>query len=178
MVASAVLWIWILDPMYGIVNRILSIVGIDGPTWFQSATWSKPSLILMGLWGIGYTMIIYLAGLQDISEQIYEAAELDGANFLHKFRHITIPMMTPVTFFVLITSLIGIFQYFVPAYVITQGGPYNSTLFYQLYMYNIAWRDLRMGYGAMLGLVLFAIVLSLTLIVFKSGKRWVYYGES
>ena len=177
-VATSVLWLWLLNPEIGLVNTVLAKVGIQGPGWLQSPDWSKPALILMGLWGAGGGMVIYLAGLQDVPQQLYEAAELDGAGRLAQFRHVTLPMLSPVILFNLIMGLIGSFQYFTQVYVMTQGrgGPQDSTLVYALHLFNSAFLDFRMGYACAMAWILFLITLGGALVVFRSSARWVYYG--
>jgi multiple sugar transport system permease protein len=176
-VATSVLFIWLLNPNIGLINRLLGVVGITGPAWLSTAPWAFYSLLLMALWGVGGSMVIYLAGLKDIPVHLYEAATLDGANPYRKMRHITLPMMTPVIFFNLIMGIIGSFQYFTEAYVMTpNGGPEESTYFYSLYLYNRAWKYLDMGYASAMAWMLFLIVIVLTAIVFRSQKRWVHYG--
>ncbi len=177
-VAMSVLWIWLLNPNYGLFNSILKGLGLPGIPWLTSPTWSKPSLILMGLWGIGGSMVIYLAGLQDIPDHLYEAADLDGANSWQKTRNVTLPMLTPTIFFNLIMSLVGVFSYFTQAFIMTNGGPIDSTLFYMLYLYRNAFIYFKMGYASAMAWILFVIVVSLTLVVFRSSGRWVYYGGS
>lgn len=177
-VAMSVLWIWLLNPNYGLFNSILKGIGLPGVPWLTSPDWSKPSLILMSLWGIGGSMVIYLAGLQDIPEHLYEAADLDGANAWQKTRHVTLPMLTPTIFFNLVMSLVGVFSYFTQAFIMTNGGPIDSTLFYMLYLYRNAFMYFKMGYASAMAWILFVIVVSLTLFVFRSSGRWVYYGGS
>jgi len=174
-VAVTMLWIWIFNPEFGLINYLLSLVGIQGPRWFYSPRWALPGLMLMSLWGVGGQAVIYLAGLQNIPPHLYEAAEVDGANRWQKFWKITIPLLTPTLFFQLIMNLIGSFQAFVQSYVATAGGPLKSTLFYMLYIYNTAFRSLRMGYGSALAWILAMIILVLTILVFKSSPYWVYY---
>ena len=174
-VASSVLWIWILNPNYGLINTFLSFLSIKGPSWLNNPTWSKPSLILMSTWGVGGSMIIFLAGLQDVPRELYEASEIDGANVWHKFWYVTIPMITPTIFFSLIMGIIGSFQVFTQAFIMTQGGPSDSTLFYVLYLYNNAFRYFKMGYASAMALILFFIILFFTLIVVSTSGRWVYY---
>jgi multiple sugar transport system permease protein len=180
-VASALLWGFIFNPRYGILNWLLSLVGIHGPGWLASRTWALPALIIMSLWGVGGGMIIYLAGLQSIPTTLYESAQIDGANGWQQVRHITLPLMTPVIFYNLVIGIIGTFQYFTEVYVLTAnasgglGGPAEATLFYNIYLYNNAFRYLNMGYASALAWVLFVIVLALTLLVFKSSAAWVYY---
>jgi len=175
-VASSILWMWILNPQYGLLNALLEKVGISGPGWIADPKWSKPALILMSWWGVGGEVLIYLAALQDVPQQLYEAAELDGANWWQKTRHITIPMITPAIFFNLVMGLIGSFQYFTQAYIMTNGGPVNSTLFYSLYLYRNAFVYFKMGYASSMAWLLGVLILACTLLVFKSSTKWVYYG--
>ncbi|HLK57822.1 MAG TPA: sugar ABC transporter permease [Chthonomonadaceae bacterium] len=181
-VATSVLWMWLLNPEIGLVNILLGKMGMaHPPAWLQDPAWSKPALILMGLWGVGGGMVIYLAGLQDIPEALYEAARLDGAGMLAQFRHVTLPMLSPVILFNLIMGLIGMFQYFTQVYVVTggTGGPQDSTLFFALQLFNKAFTDFRMGYASAMAWVLFVVTLICALAVFRSSARWVYYaGES
>lgn len=174
-IASAMLWGWMLNPQFGLVNQLMKGVGLPSLGWLSDPTWSKPALIVIGLWGFGGSMVIYLAALQDISEQLYEAAEIDGAGSWAKTRHITLPMLTPTIFFNLVLGLIGTFQYFTTAFVLTSGGPAGSTTFYALLIYNNAFRYFKMGYASALAWLLFAFVLLLTLVIFKTSGRWVYY---
>jgi multiple sugar transport system permease protein len=180
-VASALLWGMIFNPRYGILNWFLSLVGIHGPGWLASRGWALPALIVMSLWSVGGGMIIYLAGLQGIPTTLYESAQIDGASGWRQLRHITLPLMTPVIFFNLVIGIIGTFQYFTEVYVLTAtssgglGGPAEATLFYNIYLYNNAFRYLNMGYASALAWVLFLIVLVLTLLVFRSSAAWVYY---
>ena len=174
-VAGAILWVWILQPEWGMINSTLRMFGIDGPLWLASLTWSKPALILMALWGSGSAMIIVLAGLQGVPQHLYEAAEIDGANRLQRFHHVTLPMLSPTLFFILVLSVIASFQVFTTAYVMTGGGPAESTLFYMLYLYRRAFVLLDMGYAASMAWILFVAVLALTLVQFKLAGRWVYY---
>lgn len=174
-VASAVLWAWILNTDFGLLNAVLQSVGIPKIAWLQETAWALPALILMSLWGVGQAMIIFLAGLQGISEVYYEAAEIDGAGRWSKMRHITIPLMSPVIFFNLIMGIISSFQVFTAGYLITDGGPQNSTLFYVLYLYRVGFQFLDMGYAAALSWVLFFIILILTAILFRTAGRRVFY---
>ncbi|MBN2450406.1 MAG: extracellular solute-binding protein [Lentisphaeria bacterium] len=175
MVASSILWIWIFNPQGGLINRALSLLRLEGPLWLQSPAWSKPSIILMGLWGAGSGMIIWLAGLKGINEQLYEAASLDGANAWKRFRHVTIPQLTPYIFFNLVMGLIHTFQIFGQAFIMTHGGPDNSTLFYVYHLFNNAFRYGHMGYASAMAWVLFVIVLAITAFQLRFSKRWVYY---
>jgi multiple sugar transport system permease protein len=174
-VAVAILWVYLFNPQYGIINWALSLVNIKGPGWLNSPQWALPALIIMSLWGVGGGMIIYLAGLQGIPTALYEAAEVDGASTVQKFFNITLPMITPVLFYNLIIGIIFTFQIFTQVYVMTGGGPVESTLFYNLYLYNNAFRYQEMGYASALAWILFLIVLVLTMLVFKSSAMWVYY---
>ncbi len=174
-VAYVVLWMWIFNPQGGLLNTLLGYVGIEGPRWLNDPNWALPSLLLMTFWGWGRAMVIYLAGLQGVPQELYEAAAIDGAGDWAKFRHVTIPMITPTILFTLILSVISTFQTFTSAFVATNGGPLDATLFYVLYIYRQAFQFFRMGYAAALAWVLFVIVLVLTLILFRSGQFWVYY---
>ncbi|MGQ9554471.1 MAG: carbohydrate ABC transporter permease [Anaerolineae bacterium] len=174
-VASAILWIWILSPQFGLLNTFLRSIGIEGPQWLGSVKWALPSLIIMSLWGIGGPMLIYLAGLQGIPTELYEAAEIDGASSWKRFQHVTVPQMSSVVFFNLIMGIIGTFQVFTAGYIMTEGGPRYATLFYVLYLYNNAFRYFRMGFASALAWVLGVIILAFTLIVFRSSAMWVYY---
>jgi multiple sugar transport system permease protein len=176
-VASSILWIWIFNPSSGLLNNTLASIGITGPNWLQDENTSKPALILMGLWGAGGGMIIWLAGLKGISESYYEAAALDGASTWQQFVHVTIPLLSPYIFFNLIMGLIGTFQIFTQAFIMTQGGPVDSTLFYAYHLFNNAFRYLQMGYAAAMAWVLFVIVFGLTVVQLKLQKRWVHYEE-
>ncbi len=174
-VAAAILWIWIFNPHEGLLNALLARIGIAGPSWLQNQNWSKPALILMGLWGAGGGMIVWLAGLKGIPPHLYEAARIDGAGPLRCFWNVTLPMLSPYILFNLIMGLIGSFQIFTQAYVMTQGGPVDSTLFYAYLLFNNAFRYLRMGYASAMAWVLFAIVLALTVLQLRLSKTWVHY---
>ena len=174
-VAMSMLWIWLLDPNLGLVNTVLGWFGLRGPLWLQDPAWSKPALILMSLWGIGGQMVIFLAGLKGVPVELYEAAMVDGASWRQKISHITLPLITPTVFFTLIMGVIGSFQVFTSAYVMTRGGPINSTLFYVLYLYQNAFQFFRMGYGSAMAWVLFFIIIVLTALQFRLAGRWVYY---
>ncbi|TSB45763.1 carbohydrate ABC transporter permease [Alkalicoccobacillus porphyridii] len=176
-VALAILWIWLLNPEFGLINNALNLIGIQGPPWLGSLFWAKPSLILMSLWGIGQAVIIYLAGLSDISEEYYEAADVDGASFLQKTFKITIPLLTPVIFFNLVMGFIGAFQQFTLPYTMTNGSgsPADALTFYVMYLYDNAFNYFRMGYASAMAWILFFIIMSLTAFVFWSSKRWVHY---
>lgn len=174
-VAVALLWQWILDPNFGLINTFLAQLGIEGPGWLIDEKWSKPSLVLMNVWSVGGGMIIYLAGLQGVPSSLYEAATMDGAGALRKFWNITLPMLTPTIFYNVVTGVLSGFQVFLQAYIMTGGGPNNSTMFYAFHLYNKAFRDTQMGYASAMAWVLLAISLLCTLLIFKSGSSWVYY---
>ena len=174
-VAASILWLWIFNPNAGLLNAFLASFGIHGPNWLQDEHTSKPALILMGLWAAGGGMIIWLAGLKGISETYYEAAALDGANAWQRFRYITLPLLSPYIFFNLIMGLIATLQIFAQAFIMTQGGPIDSTLFYAYHLFNSAFRFLQMGYASALGWFLFLIVFGLTILQLNLSKRWVHY---
>lgn len=176
-VAVTMLWLWILGPTKtGLLNNFLGNLNVGPIPWLTDPQWALPSFVIMSLWGIGGGMIIYLAGLQSVPTQLYEAAEIDGAGPWTKFRTITLPMISPTIFFNLIMGIIGSFQVFTASYIMTPGGgPGYSTLFYVLYLYQKAFRYLQMGYASALAWILFVIVLALTLIVFRTSAKWVYY---
>jgi multiple sugar transport system permease protein len=174
-VAFIVVWMWVLHPDVGLVNTLLSYVGVDGPRWLANPDWALPALLMMSLWGLGRGMVIYLASLQGIPKHLYEAAAIDGANGWQSFRKITLPLLTPTIFFNLVLSIISTFQTFTSAFVATNGGPLDSTLFYVLYLYRQAFQYFNMGYASSLAWVLFVIILVLTLIIVRSSDRWVYY---
>lgn len=175
-VASSLVWLWVFHPDAGILNYGLSKLGIKGPAWLLDPKTALGSLIMMSLWGIGGgRMLIFLAGLQGISDELYEAAQLDGAKGWASFRHITLPMLSPTIFFNLILGIIGSFQVFTSAYIMTGGGPDNATLMYVLYLYNNAFRYFKLGKASAMAWILFAILLAFTLVQFKNASKWVYY---
>jgi multiple sugar transport system permease protein len=175
-VVISVLWLWILNPQFGILNSILAFFGITGPLWLQSAEWSKPALVLMSLWSIGGgRMLVFLAALQGVPKQLYEVVELDGGGWWRKFYHITLPMLSPVVFLWCILEVIFSFQVFTEAYVMTKGGPLNSTMFYNLYLYLKAFDDFNMGYASAMAWILLILSLIVTIAQFKIGQRWVHY---
>ncbi|MGH2531033.1 MAG: carbohydrate ABC transporter permease [Thermomicrobiales bacterium] len=175
LVAVSVIWIYLLHPTYGLLNFVLEKVGLPTLGWFSDPTWAMPGLIIVGLWGLGNAMIIYLAGLQDIPTELYEAAALDGASAWRRLLHVTIPLLTPVILFNSIIGLIHGFQYFVEPYVITQGGPADSTMTYGLYLYSNAFDYFKMGYASAMAWILFVIIMVVTLVVMRSSSRWVFY---
>ena len=176
-VATAILWGWLLQPNIGLVNDILRRIGIKGPGWLTSAEWAIPSIILISLWASvgGGRMIIFLAGLQGVPTELYEASDIDGANAVQKFRHITIPLISPTIFFNLILGVIGSFGVFTLAYVGTAGGPNYATWFYMLHLYYNAFEYFQMGYACALAWVLFVIIVILSILQIRLSNRWVYY---
>lgn len=169
-VIACFLWIWMLQPDNGIINQMLGHLGIKGPGWIASPTWSKPAFILMMLWASGNSIILYLAGLQDIPVALYESASIDGANFFQKVKSVTLPMLRPVILFNIVTSVIGIFQWFAEPFIITQGGPDNSTMFYSLNLYQNAFQFFKMGYASAMAWILLCIALVIILVLFKVMK--------
>lgn len=179
LVASTLLWLWLLNPNYGLVNGLLGRIGVHGPLWLQSTKWALPSLILMSLWGVGGPTLIYLAGLQGIPTDLYEAVALDGGGAWAKFVTVTIPQMSPVIFFNLILGIIAGFQVFAQPLIMTNGGPRYATLFVVLYLYQNAFRDFQMGYASAIAWVLFMAIMAVTLVTFRLSSYWVYYeGEA
>ena len=174
-IAVMVLWMFIFNPHIGLLNQFLALFGIDGPGWIFDDRWALPSLVFMSLWNIGGTVIIWLAGLMGVSDSLYEAADLDGASRFQKFWYVTVPSISPTIFFNLIMGIIGSLQAFGQAFVMTGGGPRNSTLLFNFYLWRHAFGDFRMGYASALAWVLFAIILVFTLFTFKSSSMWVYY---
>lgn len=174
-VAVSLLWMWVFNPEFGVINHLLGQIGIQGPRWIYDEHWALPSLIMMSMWGAGSGMIIFLAGLQGVPESLYDAAEVDGAGLWRKFINVTLPMITPVLLFNLVMGIIGSFQVFTQSYVMTQGGPHYATYFMVLYIYNSAFEFLKMGYAAALAWVLFLVIMVLTILVFRSTPFWVYY---
>ncbi len=174
-VAVSFLWIWVFSADWGVLNYLLSLVGIRGPNWLTSEKWALPALIIMSLWGVGGNLVIYLAGLQGVPTELYEAAVVDGAGRWRKFWHITLPMISPVILFQLIMGIIGALQTFTQGYVMTQGGPNNATLFFILYLWRNAFQYLKMGYASALAWAIFAYILLLTLIVLRTSEAWVFY---
>lgn len=174
-VAVAMMWLWLLQPDYGAVNSLLSMVGIQGPGWFWDPQWALFSVALMSVWNVGSGAVIYLAGLQNIPPHLYEAAQMDGANAWHRFWRITLPLLTPTLFFQLVMEMIDSFRVFTQAFVITRGGPLNATYFYMLYLYEEAFQNFNMGYASALALVLTLIILVATVFIYTTSNRWVYY---
>lgn len=177
-VGVALLWLWIFNPDFGLINLALDAFGIRGPLWLSSPEWSKPALIIMSLWGLGGVMVINLAGLQAVPGELYDAAKMDGANALGRLRYVTLPMLSPTLFFNFITLTIGSLQIFTQAYVMTDGGPVNSTLFYVYYLFKVAFENLRMGYASALAWVLFLVIVLFSVVQMRFSRRWVYYEEA
>lgn len=180
-VGAIFLWVWVLSP-YGILNKGLALLHVYTPNWFLDPAWSKPGLVVMSVWYIGSPVLILLAGLAGVPRQLYEAADVEGAGILRKFWSITLPMLSPTLFFIIITSVIGAFQVFNSAYVISTSGsgnsqpgdPQQSLLFYEVYLYQ-HFRVLEMGYASALAWILFVIIMIITLIQLYLSRRWVYY---
>lgn len=178
LVASAVVWSYVFNPQYGILNSLLARVGIQGPTWLSDPSWSKPALIIVAVWGVGGLMVILLAGVQDVPAQLYEQAKIDGAGPLARFRNVTLPFMSPHLLFALVTGLIAGFQYFTEAFVFTNGtgSPAGSTLVAGLYLYQNAFYFFKIGYASAMAWVLFVLAALVSVILFRTIGRRVYYG--
>lgn len=174
-VATSVLWLWVFNPEFGLINATLGQLGMRGPGWLTDPVLAKPSLILMGSWTIGGTLIIFLAGLQDVPLQLYEAAMIDGAGTLQQARHVTLPMLSPVIFYNVIMGVIAGFQVFTQSFIMTNGGPLDTTLFYALYLYRNAFQYFKMPYASAMAWILFLLVMATTLVIFRSSARFVYY---
>ena len=176
-VASSLIFVWVFEPSFGIVNSLLSDAHVNGPGWFFSITWSKPTFILLGLWGLGQPMVIYLAALQGVPKEMYEVADLEGVGHWGRLRHITIPMISPVILFNVVLSLVLSIQYFTQAQVIENppGSPGTSTMFYVTYYYQQAFQDLHLGYASAMAFLLFILVLIVTVLLLRSSSHWVYY---
>ena len=174
-VAVSLMWIWFLQPDTGVVNTLLSYIGVQGPYWFWDRDWALPSVAIMSIWKVGGAAIIYLAGLQNIPAHLYEAAKIDGANKWRQFWRITLPLLTPTLFFQLIIELIDAFKIFTEAFVITKGGPLKATYFFLYYFYEEAFRNFNMGYASALALFLLLVIMSATVFVYRTSGRWVFY---
>lgn len=175
-VSVGVIWMWILNGDFGILNQALALIGIEGPQWLTDTRIVMISIALLSIWWqVGYNMVIFLAGLQGVSNSYYEAAEIDGASKFQKFRHITLPLISPTTFFVTIMSIIGSFQMFDQAYVITNGGPAKASYTMVMHIYETGFRRFEMGQASAIAMILFIIILIFTLIQFRASKRWVHY---
>lgn len=176
-IALSLLWIWIFNPQIGFLNYFLSFFGIKGQMWLQDVKLALPSLVLMSLWGLGTSTIIFLASLQGVSESLYEAAKLDGCNSIRRFFNITLPMISPVFLFQLVTGLIGGFQVFTQAFVMTKGGPNYSTFFYVFYLYQKGFADFELGYASGLSWILMVGIVIITFLILKFSNRYVYTEE-
>ena len=175
-VASAMLWLWLFNAKLGLINVCLRALGaVNAPGWLTDARWAMPALVLMSLWGIGNMVVIYLAGLQDVPRELYEAADIDGASNFRKAWHVTLPVLSPVIFFNLIMGIIGTLQVFATPFILTGGGPARSTYFFTMYLYDNAFSYLKMGYASAMAWVQLCIVLVLTALAAWSSKHWVHY---
>ena len=175
--AVALLWMWIFDPQFGLINSFLRAVAIPPPGWLSSPDWALPAIMIMSIWhNTGYNMVIFLAGLQNVPEEYYEAAKIDGATGVRLFWHITLPLLSPTTFFLVVTGLISSFQVFDAVAVMTQGGPLDSTNVVVFYLYQSAFQFFEMGYASAVAMVLFLMVMLLTVLQIVSARRWVHYG--
>ncbi len=174
-VALSMIWIWIFDFKYGVINYLLSLVGISGPNWIGDPKWSLIAMVIASLWGQGTMVLIFLGALKEIPRDYYEAARIDGASGLQQFFSITMPLITPSLLFNLIMTIISAFQQLTLALLMTKGGPSNSTYFYAMYVYNNAFKHFEMGYASANAWVMFIIILTLSLLVFKSSSLWVFY---
>lgn len=174
-VATAVLFAWILNPELGLANGLLKLVGVTGPAWLQDPKWAPWTLVMIAMWGVGGSMVIYLAGLKDVPVQLHEAALIDGAGAFTRLRTVTLPMLSPVIFFNVVMGVIGSFQAFTEAYVMTRGGPDGATTFYALYLFQRAWTFGDMGYACAMAWVLFVVIALVSLGLFKTQDRWVFY---
>jgi multiple sugar transport system permease protein len=175
-VASAMLWLWLFNTRLGLINSALLAIGISNPPgWLSDARWAMSALVIMSFWGVGNTVVIYLAGLQDVPRELYEAADIDGASQLRQIWHVTLPSISPVIFFNLIMAIIGTFQVFAIPHIMTQGNPERSTYFYTMYLFDNAFVHLKMGYAAAMAWILLLIIMSLTALAFWSSRRWVHY---
>lgn len=174
-VALAMIWAWVYNGEYGILNYVLSLIGVQGPDWLNDTSWALLAMVIASLWGQGTMMLIFLAGLKGIPKELYEASSIDGAKKLHQFFKITLPLLTPTILFNLITTIITAFQQLTLALLLTGGGPLNSTYFYAMYVYENAFKYFKMGYSSANAWFMFLIVLGLSMLVFKSSAAWVYY---
>ena len=176
-VATAMIFMWMLSPDFGLFNILLKQIGLEGSKWIYDEKTVLPSLLFITAWTAGNVMVVFLAGLQGVPGNLYEAVEIDGGGFIRKFQYVTLPMMTPIIFFNGLMFLIASMQGFMPAAVITQGGPNNATLFYTYYMYKQAFEFSNLGYASALGWVLFLVIAILAAIIFKTSKYWVFYSD-
>lgn len=177
-VALALVWVYLFTPVTGLINRPFDLIGVRGPCWLACERWARETMVLLALWIIGQQVVLYLAGLQDVPQDLYDAANVDGAGFWSKFRHVTVPMMTPVVFFHLVTSVIGALQFFTIPYIMVgaTGGPGQTLLFYSIYLYKQGFQQFKMGYASAMAWLLFMVALGITLLIFRSARLWVFYG--
>jgi multiple sugar transport system permease protein len=178
-VVVAILWTWLFNAEFGLVNHILrpplSLLGASPPGWLASSSWALPALVFMSMWQVGQMTIIYLAKIQDVPQELYEAASLDGAGFWSKTRHVTLPQISPIILFNVVMAIIGCFQVFTEPYIMTGGGPARATHFLSLYIYKLAFEEYRMGYACAVALVLFLVILGLTMLALRLARGRVYY---
>jgi len=178
-VAGTIIFLWMLNTRFGVVNQLLLVIGLQPVRWLSSPDWVKPAMVLVSLWGFGAQMIIFLAALQDIPEQLYESVAIDGGGLWQRLRYVTIPLMTPTILFNLLVGIINGFQVFTTAYIMlgSGGGPLQSGLFYMMHIYNNAFRYFNMSYSAALSFMLFIIILVFTIVMLRTSNRWVFYGD-
>jgi multiple sugar transport system permease protein len=170
------MWMWMYNPQFGVINSLLKTIGLKGPKWLASPDWAMPAIMIMAIWrGLGYNMLLFLAGLQGIPKELHEAAEIDGANAVQRFLRVTFPLLSPTTFMLVVLSIIGGFQVFEYSYIMTGGGPLYSTLTIVLLIYQRGFETFEMGYASALAYVLFAIILVLTIVQFRVQRSWVHY---
>jgi multiple sugar transport system permease protein len=174
-VVSAMIWLWLFNTHDGLINHVLRLAHLPAPAWLADERWAMPALALMSLWGVGHTAVIYLAGLQDVPRELYEAADIDGASAWQRLRHVTLPMISPVIFFNLVIAVIGVLQVFAIPQIMTGGGPKHATYFYVMYLYDNAFSYMRMGYASAMAWILLLLILALTALAFWSSKKWVHY---
>jgi multiple sugar transport system permease protein len=186
-IATSLVWMWVLNPRSGLVNSFLDLIGINGPNWLLDASWTKPSLLLMAAWGCGNVMIIFLSALQGVSRSLYEAAEIDGAGPIRKYLYVTLPSISPIILFQLIMAIIIYFQYFDQAFMLaslsatgawdqSMSGPENSLLFFSILLYREAFMEFSMGHASAMAWLLFIVTALVTVLVFRTSKKWVTYG--
>ena len=178
-VAVALLWAWLYEPNFGIINSALRVIGIEGPAWLGNTKWAMRAVIIQSIWaGLGFNIVIFLSGLQSISREYYEAAAIDGAGFLRQFFFITLPLLSPVTFFILVTGVIGSFQDFSVPFIMTGGGPAGATQLVVMYLYGLAFRLQNMGTASAVAYIVFLVIVTLTALNFALARRWVFYEEN
>ena len=176
LVAASIVWLWFLNPQYGVLSTILRFFGLPTIGWLSDPAWAKPSLVLLAIWGVGNAVVIYLAGLQDVPRELYEAAEIDGASPWRRFWHVTLPMISPIILFNVVVGMIGASQAFAQVYILTSGGPADATLLYAYYLYVSAFQFFKMGYASAMAWIVFVLVLVATIAIFRASGRFVHYG--